>query len=38
MNAIRLADNIFWVGKVDDRKVPFHRLILEREQRTTVIF
>ncbi|ADU73449.1 flavorubredoxin [Acetivibrio thermocellus AD2] len=30
MNAIRLADNIFWVGKVDDRKVPFHRLILER--------
>lgn len=30
MNAIRLADNIFWVGKVDYRKVPFHRLILER--------
>lgn len=30
MNTIKIADNIFWVGKVDDRKVPFHRLILER--------
>ncbi|GAE86745.1 flavoprotein [Acetivibrio straminisolvens JCM 21531] len=30
MDTIKLANNIFWVGKVDDRKVPFHRLILER--------
>ena len=25
-----IAKNIYWVGKVDDRKVPFHRLILEK--------
>ncbi|HBT19565.1 MAG TPA: FprA family A-type flavoprotein [Clostridiaceae bacterium] len=25
-----LAKNIYWVGKVDTRKVPFHRLILEK--------
>lgn len=25
-----IANNIYWVGKVDDRKVPFHRLILEK--------
>ena len=30
MNTVKLNENIFWVGKVDDRKVPFHRLILER--------
>jgi len=30
MDTIKLADNIFWVGKVDNRRVPFHRLILER--------
>lgn len=30
MSAIKIKENIFWVGKVDDRKVPFHRLILER--------
>ncbi|MFZ5969631.1 MAG: FprA family A-type flavoprotein [Bacillota bacterium] len=30
MDTIKIANNIFWVGKVDDRKVPFHRLILER--------
>lgn len=30
MEAIRIAGNTFWVGKVDDRKVPFHRLVLER--------
>ncbi|NLK20546.1 MAG: FprA family A-type flavoprotein [Epulopiscium sp.] len=30
MGKVKLAENIFWVGKVDDRKVPFHRLILER--------
>jgi flavorubredoxin len=30
MDAIKISDKIFWVGKVDDRKVPFHRLILER--------
>ncbi len=27
---IKINDKIFWIGKVDDRKVPFHRLILER--------
>jgi flavorubredoxin len=30
MSAVRIHENTFWVGKVDDRKVPFHRLILER--------
>ena len=30
MSSKRVSDNVFWVGKVDDRKVPFHRLILER--------
>ncbi|HEY9060678.1 MAG TPA: FprA family A-type flavoprotein [Pseudobacteroides sp.] len=30
MDAIKISNNIFWVGKVDDRKVPFHRLVLER--------
>jgi flavorubredoxin len=25
-----IAKNVYWVGKVDDRKVPFHRLILEK--------
>jgi flavorubredoxin len=30
MSTLNLTDDIIWVGKVDDRKVPFHRLILER--------
>lgn len=30
MNKIQIANNSYWVGKVDDRKVPFHRLILEK--------
>ena len=30
MSTIQLTDKITWVGKNDDRKVPFHRLILER--------
>ncbi|MDF2541405.1 MAG: flavodoxin/nitric oxide synthase [Herbinix sp.] len=30
MEALKIADKTYWVGKVDDRKVPFHRLILER--------
>lgn len=30
MEPLRLTDNIAWVGKVDDRRVPFHRLILEK--------
>nr|WP_080066466.1 FprA family A-type flavoprotein [Ruminiclostridium hungatei] len=30
MMSIQIKDKIFWVGKIDDRKVPFHRLILER--------
>ncbi|MBU3155617.1 FprA family A-type flavoprotein [Clostridium estertheticum] len=27
---IMLSDNIYWVGKVDDRDVPFHRLTLTK--------
>ncbi|MBW9150978.1 FprA family A-type flavoprotein [Clostridium estertheticum] len=27
---IMLSDNIYWVGNVDDRDVPFHRLILTK--------
>jgi len=27
---ILVGDKSFWVGYVDDRKVPFHRLILEK--------
>jgi flavorubredoxin len=27
---MKISNNAYWVGKVDDRKVPFHRLILER--------
>ena len=30
MDKITLAENIFWVGKVDDRDVPFHRLVLTK--------
>lgn len=30
MNFIEISNNAYWVGKVDDRKVPFHRLTLER--------
>ena len=30
MRKTEIARNIYWVGKNDDRKVPFHRLILER--------
>lgn len=30
MNKIMIADKSYWVGKVDDRPVPFHRLILEK--------
>jgi flavorubredoxin len=30
MNKIMIADRSYWVGKVDDRPVPFHRLILEK--------
>lgn len=29
MDKIKIAENSYWVGKVDDRPVPFHRLILE---------
>ncbi|OPJ56164.1 FprA family A-type flavoprotein [Clostridium oryzae] len=29
-NKIQIAEKNFWVGKVDDRPVPFHRLILEK--------
>ena len=27
---IMLSENIYWVGKVDDRDVPFHRLTLTK--------
>jgi len=30
MNKIELAKDIYWVGKIDDREVPFHRLILAK--------
>lgn len=30
MSSMKLLNNLYWIGKVDDRKVPFHRLILER--------
>lgn len=30
MNKIMIADKSYWVGKVDDRPVPFHRLVLEK--------
>lgn len=30
MNKIEIAKNSYWIGYVDDRKVPFHRLILEK--------
>ncbi|WP_139905741.1 FprA family A-type flavoprotein [Clostridium thermarum] len=30
MDKIQIAEKSFWVGKVDDRPVPFHRLILEK--------
>ncbi|MNO49836.1 Anaerobic nitric oxide reductase flavorubredoxin [compost metagenome] len=30
MRKIELAKDIYWVGKIDDREVPFHRLILAK--------
>jgi flavorubredoxin len=30
MNKVKIADKAYWIGKVDNRKVPFHRLILEK--------
>lgn len=30
METLKIEKDIYWVGKVDDRKVPFHRLILEK--------
>lgn len=30
MNNVTLAENIYWVGKNDNREVPFHRLILAK--------
>ncbi|MDF2988154.1 MAG: flavodoxin/nitric oxide synthase [Eubacterium sp.] len=27
---IKINEKVFWIGKVDNRKVPFHRLILEK--------
>ncbi|OPA76259.1 FprA family A-type flavoprotein [Paenibacillus selenitireducens] len=30
MNKIKLAEDTYWVGKIDNREVPFHRLILAK--------
>lgn len=30
LNQIKLAKDIYWVGKIDDREVPFHRLVLAK--------
>lgn len=30
INKVQIADRAYWIGKVDDRKVPFHRLVLEK--------
>jgi flavorubredoxin len=30
MDKIQIAEKSFWVGKVDDRPVPFHRLVLTK--------
>ena len=30
MNTVALTENISWVGKIDNREVPFHRLILAK--------
>lgn len=30
MNKVEIAKDIYWVGKIDDREVPFHRLILAK--------
>ncbi|MFD1773680.1 FprA family A-type flavoprotein [Paenibacillus rhizophilus] len=27
---LKIADNTYWVGKIDDREVPFHRLVLAK--------
>ena len=29
-NNIKLNENTYWIGKVDDRDVPFHRLVLTK--------
>lgn len=29
-NAKLIADKTYWIGKIDDRDVPFHRLVLEK--------
>lgn len=30
MNHVALTEDIYWVGKIDNREVPFHRLILAK--------
>jgi flavorubredoxin len=29
-NQVTLAKDVYWVGKIDDREVPFHRLVLTK--------
>lgn len=30
INKVQIADRAYWIGEVDDKKVPFHRLVLEK--------
>jgi flavorubredoxin len=30
LKQVSLAKDIYWVGKIDDREVPFHRLVLAK--------
>ncbi|MCX7920899.1 MAG: FprA family A-type flavoprotein [Clostridia bacterium] len=30
MSGVQITDKVYWIGKVDDREVPFHRLILKK--------
>ena len=30
LNQVALAKDVYWVGKIDDREVPFHRLVLAK--------
>jgi flavorubredoxin len=30
LHQVKLAKDIYWVGKIDDREVPFHRLVLSK--------
>ncbi len=38
MKNVKIKENIYLVGKIDDRDVPFHRLTLTKELLIIVIF